>query len=304
MHAAVLNLAMALLVGSTLAPQTQAQPAKGSTKPVVKVPVSAKTNFLDQSGSRNLVQSASKNNVQSNLKDPQGSGAQKAAPPDAKSVDACLINQNLKIFGEQQLLISKIGIKSFNPRSQISLVMTPPYQSVTLYNKLNQGIIQMPVKSLRCPVQKTFALFNNWMLGDSPMQKIGSGEINGFKVVKYRTTKAFTATQLMLRKTEKVPSSNPTVIDLQTTEDFQLPAGVGMALAKFYGVPDVPGIPLQVDLKDTDDNPSNYLRSSKCRKTRASAGDFALPTGYRKLKSVEEINQSNETEDAMQLFGR
>jgi hypothetical protein len=237
----------------------------------------------------------------------------KATPPPApksasktaqKMVDGWIINQAAKLYGNQILTVSPIGIKSANPKTGVCVVMTPPFDMVTMYSDQNHSIFQSPLKTFRSPAAKALALFNSLILGESPMIKVGTDNIHGFKIVKYQTTKEFSAKQALLRKTDKVPSSNPRIIDSQSTEDFHLAPGAGLGLCKLYGIPLVPGIPLYVECKDMDLSRSNYLESHKYTKTKVSARDFALPLGYRKLKGAEEIMQSNVNPDAMQLFGK
>jgi len=202
------------------------------------------------------------------------------------------------------LLVSQFGIRTCNPKSSICMIMTPPFEIATVYNKSTKKYFQAPVKALRCPMQKTLALFNAYVLGEAPMGKVGTGQLDGFNVVKYRTSKAFEVKAKLLRKTDNVPSSNPSVIDSQSTDDFHLPPSAGEGLCKYYGVPWVSGIPLSVEAKDTDGDPSVILKSSKGQKIKVTASDFLLPPGFTREKSLEEVHQSSQTEDAMQLFGR
>jgi hypothetical protein len=46
---------------------------------------------------------------------------------------------------------------------------------------------------------------------------------------------------------------------------------------------------------------SAFLQSAAPIKTKVNASDFAVPTGYKVLKNVEEISDVNS--DTMQLFG-
>ncbi len=200
--------------------------------------------------------------------------------------------------------LSPIGIKTTNTRSSICLVVTPPFDQVTMYNDRTRSIFQTPLKLFRCPAHKTFVLFNAYQLDEAPMIKVGAGTLAGFNVVKYQTTKAFDQKQLSLRKTDKVPGSNPRIIDSQSTDDFHLPTGAGTSLCRLYGVPIVPGIPIEVSCKDMDLSFSSLLQLKKSAKTRVSAADFALPVGYKRLDSIEEIMKSNDDQDAMQLFGK
>jgi hypothetical protein len=238
-------------------------------------------------------------------------GKSQASPPaktnvaaSAKTVDAWSITQWAELYGTQELIVSQIGIKSSNAKSKICLVMTPPFNIVTYYNTRAHSYFQSPVKDFRCPMQKTFALFNAYVLGDSPMEKVGTGTLNGFEVVKYRTTKAFTLKQAASRHNDKVPSSNPMIIDSQSTDDFHLAPGAGLGLCRLYGLPLVPGIPLKVIAKDSDLNPKTYLQSKQGTKTKVNASDFAIPPGYKLLKRIEEITQTAETQDALLLFGK
>ena len=219
-----------------------------------------------------------------------------------KTVDGWKISQWSKLYGEQVVTISAIGIKSTNPRTAVTLVMTPPFKIVTVFNDQGKSIFQTPIELFRCPLLKTFAILNSTMLGESPMIKIGTGTLNGFKIVKYKTTKDFTAHQAAINKQDDLPVSSPMSIESQSTNDFHLAPGAGVGLCRLYGIPVVPGIPLEVNAQDMNLNPVNYLHSRLFTKTTASTADFALPTGYRPMKSVQEILQSNVTEDAMQLF--
>jgi hypothetical protein len=216
--------------------------------------------------------------------------------------DGWMINQSTKLYGDQVLVVSQIGIKCSNPRTTICLVMAPPFEMVTVYNDKNRSLFQSPVKSFRCPAQKTFALFNSWVLGESPMIKVGTGTLNHFNVVKYQSTKAFSARQRALRQLDKTPSSNPMILDSQSTDDFHLAPGAGLGLCRMYGIPLVPGIPLEVDCKDSDLSPTCFLESKKYTKTKVSAADFAIPAGYKRIESIEEIMKSIDMQDAMQLF--
>lgn len=224
--------------------------------------------------------------------------------PGAKLVDATVLYQETKLFGEQVLVVSPIGIKTTGTRSSICLVLTPPFETVTMYNDRTRRIFQTPIKLFRCPLQKTFAIFNSYQLDEAPMIKVGVGAVAGFNVAKYQTTKAFNNRQLMLRRTDKVPASNPRIINSQSTDDFHLPEAVGTTLCRLYGVPIIPGIPIEVDCRDMDLSFSSLLQLKKSTKVKVSAADFAPPIGYKRLENVQEIFNSNEDQDAMQLFGK
>jgi len=225
------------------------------------------------------------------------------AAPQAKISDGWIINQKSQLFGEQLLLISPIGIKSANPKSSMTILMTPPFETVTAYNDQTKSVFQTPVKTFRSPMQKTYAIFNSNVLGEAPMEKTGTARLFGFTMVKYQSTKAYDMQQARLRKTDHIPSSNPRIIYIQSTEDFHLPAGAGTAQCRLYGLPLVPGIPLQVLTKDNDLTPASVLQSTQCIKTKVSPNDFMVPHSYKRVRSIEEITKSNVTEDAMQLFG-
>ncbi len=122
---------------------------------------------------------------------PPGSKSSTSPKASEKTFEASLIKQSNKFFGEQILLVCQIGIKTCNSKSSVCMIMTPPFETATVYNKSTKKYFQAPVKAMRCPMQKTFALFNAYVLGEAPMEKIGTGQLDGFNVVKYRTTKAF-----------------------------------------------------------------------------------------------------------------
>ena len=136
------------------------------------------------------------------------------------------------------------------------------------------------------------------------MVKMGTGKLNGLSVVKYRSTKAFATKQLMLRKTEKTPGSNPMIVDTQSTDDFHLPEGAGIGLCKLYGIPQVPGIPIDVISTDLNMNADAFLKSAKAIKIKTSSADFILPSAYKRVKNIEETSTSTMDADTMQLFGK
>ena len=235
---------------------------------------------------------------------PEEAPAAPVAPTKTKSYPGWILNQTSQLLGMQVLTVSAIGIKTSNRKSSVSLVMTPPFKTVTIYNDQNKTIFQTPVKLFRSPYAKGMAIFGSNMLGDAPMVPAGKVTLNGFNVSKYKSTEAYNLQQVKLKKAGQIPASTPQMMESQSSDDLHLAPGAALALCRLYGIPLVPGIPVEARNTDLEHHSSYQLQTTKCTKTMVSEKDFALPRGYEHLKNLQEMTKSDVTEDGMLLFGR
>ncbi|MBS2009614.1 MAG: hypothetical protein JST01_21350 [Cyanobacteria bacterium SZAS TMP-1] len=228
------------------------------------------------------------------------SSAAPSSPP--KSAEGWTLRQKSKIFGDQELLISPLGLKSRNTRSLTTIIMTPPFQTVYMYNQASKNIYTVPWNKFRSPVAKTFALFNSIELSNAPVVKIGTQKKNALTITKYETTRAYEQQQVQAFKAENLPSSNPCKIISQATQDFHTHREVNATLCRHYGIPILPDFPIEATVYDMHKNPENYLLTMHCSHTKTSPADFKIPAGLKTVKSAEEVDISNVTNDSMQAF--
>ena len=78
------------------------------------------------------------------------------ANSQAKLVDGWSVKQSSKIFGYEDLLLSPLGLKATNVKTHVTMIMTPPFTQVTVYNAGTGRYFQTDLKQFRCPVLKDF----------------------------------------------------------------------------------------------------------------------------------------------------
>jgi len=224
-------------------------------------------------------------------------------PAPKNQVDGWKILQKSKFFGDEEILISPLGLKVYNIRSFRTLVMTPPFQTVTVYNLQNKFVCKIPWKAYRCPVAKTFALFNQFELSNIPVVKTGKPVLtNGYTVTTYQTTRSYDAQQQILRNTDHVPSSNPGHFEVKVSTDFGERPEVSSTLCRHFGSPIVKGVPMEVIISDLNNTPTAYVHTVKSTKLKVSTKDFIVPGGLKTVASPQQVEAGNMSPEAMQLF--
>jgi hypothetical protein len=215
-----------------------------------------------------------------------------SSPPAVDS--AYRLSQICKTVGRQDILISGRGLRVQHRNSGLVALFLPPYKEVFFFNSKSKKCISMPLSKFVSPFAYSWNMLFNVNIADIPVVKTGRREFavrgsGAISAVQYQSTVAFVAAQKALRAQKEIPARSVQSITYIVTDRFAAAAPQARLLQKMYGLPAVPGVPLDMVFHDLHDTKKSYLTTSEVQETKASAADFARPAGFSTASTVEEV---------------
>ncbi|MBU6450655.1 MAG: hypothetical protein KGS72_02675 [Cyanobacteria bacterium REEB67] len=225
---------------------------------------------------------------------PAGSGEAAEIASPRSTVPAYRLSQICKTVGRQEVLLSARGLRVQHRNSGLVALFLPPYKEVFFFNSKSKKCISMPLAKFVSPFAYSWNMLFNVNIADIPVVKAGSRDfpsraLGPIRAVQYQSTPTFVAGQQALRARREIPSRSVQSITYVVTDHFEAPAAQGRLLQKMYGLPAVPGVPLDMVFHDLHDTKKSYLTTSEILKAKASAADFARPSGLSPAHTVEEV---------------
>jgi hypothetical protein len=213
-----------------------------------------------------------------------------------------LLNQETKVFGEMEALISPIGVRVVNERLKTVTVSSAPDWKIVSYNpKTKLCFIVDDIKHFRSALIFSNDMFSGFNLETVPMRRNGSSTDSGLPTARYESTPPYAASQMASHLANEITGSAALIVDYDSFEQTKMPRSACDILAHIYGVPRTPGVPASLWYESCDKNKHKYLVTVSVKVVSCSKKDFDYPKDYRRVQSEGQLNNVSNT-DFEELF--
>jgi hypothetical protein len=200
-----------------------------------------------------------------------------------------ILDQYSETLGPVQIFISQRDLKISQKLMGNTLVCSAPDWKVCQYNlHTKRQCFSNPQK---------YAAFSAGLAAISmgvnfshlPMERQGDGSIFGIK------TSVFTYGKSAKRLADKerfhryMAMEGILTAKYQIAQSLKIPKVLEGLHARFFGVPEKDGVPLDLAYSDVEGRHLNYLSTKACRQTIFKDDEFALPKRYKSVASQSEL---------------
>jgi len=235
--------------------------------------------------------------------------AQSALPARAaeKTENGWELQQVSFIVGKPTVLLSPTGIKIILKKAGLKVVAVAPEWKVFLYNDLNKVFFACPLKSFNSSMYQNEALWSGCRYDNLPFAKDARVQILQLDAIKYKTLPWLAKRAVSENKEGWTDRGAVTCAYYCLADRLSVPTQEGLILAKFYGLTTLTGVPLDFSYVNLGKEHRSRLLTTLCQRKAIPVSEFARPSGYRAVKTVQEvsvdISQSKGLDNMMEGLG-
>jgi hypothetical protein len=97
-------------------------------------------------------------------------------------------------------------------------------------------------------------------------------------------------------------SRAPRLFEMVTSSKLNVPQAAARFLYHYYGLPEKPGLPLQVEYTTFSKQTHHYLTTDKIEAKSFQPSNFSAPTNLNKVKNTGEVMLDDDSSDSMKLM--
>jgi hypothetical protein len=214
--------------------------------------------------------------------------------PAALAENGVFISQFSQMFGEQILLISKIGCRIEAKSHGYVIMAKPPDWNVIIFNPEKLIYAEMPLKKWEGPylasMHKAYSTKFSYLVKTTSetdmIQKLPVTRIRYKMDNVTGNVKEYLAYRAFLSVTKDIPASDP----------------LQKVIYQYYSIPLASGIPLEFDWMDRNYKWQKYVTTNKWWKGSCSQKNFELPPNAKKVKSSLDVVVSNLQDGMFETF--
>ncbi len=213
------------------------------------------------------------------------------------------IDQEDRLGGERSIYASSRGLRIESKQSRVTIVSSPPEWKVATCSDTKKIYCDCPVDKFVNMLSKPIAVVYGVNLAGIPLKKKGAGTKCGVATVVYDTPFALGIKEFW----NSTPSQDgshrlPLNAHAEFVESFKLPDAESSIMSRLLGLPKEPGLPLVFEYRDQDKDLKRYLKSFSVREISIDDSKFKVPTGYKRVPTVQEVMRAVDNEDVQNLF--
>ncbi len=254
----------------------------------------ASTNPASSSPATASPASANSTNTKSNTKT--------STPVALDGKNSFRLMQHSQPSGEDEILISPLGIKIVNLRNKYVSLLPKPFTEVYSYSFKTKKIFHGPLKDHKSPYGNSMALLKSVTFDDIKTIRFKEAPYKGCSA----TYSKISQEEMVQRQKQKsdgdLVSNAPRLFEMVSSSKLNVPQAAGRFLYHYYGLPAKPGLPLQVEYTTFSQKTHHYLTTDKIEAKSFKPADFAPPTNLIKVKNTGELLLDDDSADSMNLM--
>ncbi len=223
--------------------------------------------------------------------------------PAAKELDGYVINQACRLTGDCDLLVSKAGARLTYRKTGVVNLFVPPYKEIICFNPATRTICRAPAAKFTNFAGKSMAMFT-FTIEDAQLEPAGKVKKFGFQLQKLVTTKAYEFSQAAKRSRNELSASAPASLFIlgATAPDITSEPRLGLFLQRAHCLPPCNLFPLEVESRSMAKGMIHYLVTKQVKADRIAAANFSVPQGYRPVKNMQALLETDSSEAAIQMI--
>lgn len=216
---------------------------------------------------------------------------------ESQEISGWSIDQSSKFFGDTRIFVSKQGFKLTRLRDDLVMVAKPPDWTVISYKPQSRKFCKHKFKdfgNLTATYLKPLKL---------PRLKVVQGSEKTLWNVK---TVTFTSGLISFdTDSEQRPVSSGKIVftaSIVSASNLGLPPEVSSLVSRYYGVPEVPGLPLQFRYSRAVQGDQLNLETKTLKPAKLHLDSLELPKGYQLVNDIRAVNIDDESSKFIDEF--
>lgn len=228
--------------------------------------------------------------------------AQPAATASLDGATSLRLLQGCWSSGNQEILLSPLGVKVSNAANHLVITFPKPYTEVHAYNTRSKRIYHTPFERFVSPYATSMATIKGVTFGDLQLTREKSLTYKGCNAELWSLSKEGIARQMAARAKKDLVKAAPKTFALIAATKIPLDKKVVRFLCLYYALPEAVGLPLEVQYDTLNNNHHHYLTTQKIAAATVKAAQFSLPANYSKSSVFADLVISGESDDGMKLI--
>ncbi len=258
----------------------------------------ASTNPASSSPATASPASANSTNTKSNTK----ANTKPSAPVVLDGKNSFRLMQHSEPSGEDEILISPLGIKIINLRNQYVSLLPKPFTEVYSYSLKTKKIFHGPLKDHKSPYGNSMALLKSVTFDDIKTTKFKEATYKGCSAIYSKIPKDAMAQRQKEKSEGDLVSNAPRLFEMVSSSKLNVPQATGRFLYHYYGLPAKPGLPLQVEYTSFARKTHHYLTTDKIETKSFQPTDFAPPSSLTKVKNTGAVLLDEDSADSINMM--
>jgi hypothetical protein len=224
---------------------------------------------------------------------------------DLDSRSSLLIKQFSEPSGEQDILLSPLGIKVKSQRKAVAALLLPPYKEAVMYNERSKHIYYSNLAQFKSPYAQSMALLHALTFTEIKLGARRPTIYHGLSAVIYGFTHDFDMAQRAKMAHREIALTAPESVQCILSSKLKVRPEIGRFLDRFYGFPETEGLPLDFGYQNFRGVRHHYMYTSQVSPASFKPSDYAIPTGYTRVKDIRElVLDDSATESIEMMIGR
>ncbi len=210
--------------------------------------------------------------------------------------------QHSQPSGEDEILVSPLGIKVTNLRNNYVSLLPKPFTEVYSYNARTKKIFHGPLNDHKSPYAHSMALLKSVTFDDIKTTKFKDDTYKGCSAAYSNIPKEVMVQRQKDKSNGDLVGRAPRLFEMVTSSKLNVPQEAAHFLYHYYGLPEKPGLPLQVEYTTFKGQTHHYLTTDKIEAKSFKPSDFAAPSNLTKVKNTGEVMLDDDSADSMKLM--
>jgi hypothetical protein len=225
-----------------------------------------------------------------------------ATPAALDGKNSFRLLQHSRPSGEDEVLVSPLGIKVTNLRNNYVSLLPKPFTEVYSYNVRTKKIFHGPLKDHKSPYANSMALLKSVTFDDIKTTKYKDDTYKGCSAAYSNIPKDVMAQRQKEKSNGDLVGRAPRLFEMVTSSKLKVPQEAAHFLYHYYGLPEKPGLPLKVEYTTFSRQIHQYLTTDKIEGKSFKPSDFSAPTNLNKVKNTGEVMLDDDSSDSMKLM--
>lgn len=262
----------------------------------------ASTNPASSSPATASPASANSTNTKSNTKSNTKANTKTSTPVALDSKNSFRLMQHSEPSGEDEVLISPLGIKIVNLRNKYVSLLPKPFTEVYSYSFKTKKIFHGPLKDHKSPYGNSMALLKSVTFDDIKTTKFKEASYKGCSAIYSKIPKDVMAQRQKEKSDGDLVSNAPRLFEMVSSSKLNVPQAAGRFLYHYYGLPEKPGLPLQIEYTSFAKKTHHYLTTDKIETKSFQPTDFAPPSNLTKVKNTGAVLLDDDSADSINMM--
>ena len=213
---------------------------------------------------------------------------------------AVLLQLHSRVLGSSRLLFNKNGMRLELDQTRVVVAMKAPAWNVQCWKPSKKIYYEGEASEWRPRLAIFTALFRPTDTGSLRVASSKPDTLNGIVARKY---------ELVSPDSDKNGPQSWRGLLLRNgaywlIDDKQIPESVTTVIQRTYGIPVVPGIPLELRATTNKGSAREELRFISKSTKPVSSADFEVPPGFRRVKELEDVTNDPDVNNGFSEFIR